>query len=124
MGFFRELKKKTEPKTDRGFDSRFWAKFQREFDGEEKPVFGAGFASRFWRWASPVAVAASLALVVVYGWGFRAARVIEDQENAQIVADQDLIENYELLAALDDTSLADLGDDDWALLLAEGGNEN
>ena len=116
MGFFEKLRRKTERAPDRSFDQRFWAKFEGEF-GEKR----ASFAQGFWRWAQPVAVAAALALVVVYGWGFRAARVLEEQaEQVQILADQELIENYEVLSALEEPALADLDEDEWELLLAEG----
>lgn len=116
MGFFENLKKKTERGADRNFDQRFWAKFEGEF-GEKRSSFAQGF----WRWAQPVAVASALAVVVVYGWGFRATRVLDEQaELAQIAADQELIENYEVLSALEEPALADLEEEEWELLLAEG----
>lgn len=120
MGFFDELKKKTERKADRNFDQRFWAKFEGEF-GESR---SRGFFAVFWRRAGGLMVAGALAVAVVYGWGFRAARVIEDQaEQAQLLADQELIENLEVLGAMDAPELAELEDDEWDMLLAEGGDD-
>lgn len=118
MGFFEELKKKTETGADRNFDQRFWAKFEGEFGARR-----TSYLSAFWRRATPVVVAASLAFAVIYGWGFRAAKVLEDQnEQAQLLADQELIENLEVLGALDTPELAELEDEEWEILLAEGGN--
>lgn len=116
MGFFAELRKKIWRAPDRNFDQRFWEKFELEF--VNRPA-RPGLRSRFLRWGTPVIVAAALAIVVVYGWGSRARKMVEEQtQQAQVLLDEELVDELDVLAAMEEHGLADLDDEDWDLLLS------
>lgn len=121
MGFFEELRKKLWREPGRNFDQRFWEKFELEF--VNRPA-RPGLGSRFLRWGTPVVVAAALAIVVVYGWGSRARRMVEEQtQQAQVLLDEELVDELEVLAAMEEHGLADLDDEEWELLLSEAGHD-
>lgn len=119
MSFFSALKDKLNREPDRNFDQRFWAKFEREFTPEPKASWTLG--ARFWRWASPISVAAVLGIALVFGWGQRATHLVEEQaRQAEMLLDEDLVNNLDTLATIDEHKLHDLDDEDWDMLLSEG----
>lgn len=121
MSFFNALKKKVQKEPDRLFDQRFWAKFDREFSPEAVASPFTGLRARFWRWASPVAFAGALAIAMVYGWGQRATHLVEEQaRQAELLLDEDLVDNLDTLATIDEHKLHDLDDEEWETLLSEG----
>jgi hypothetical protein len=115
--FEKALQGKLKAEPDRNFDQRFWAKFDREFGQRSK----TGFPRFRFQWIS--AFAAMIALMIgSYEW-YRASDISPGEATlvTQILETEELLEDVELLAELDQMPESE---EEWGVLeegLEEGG---
>ena len=109
MSFFTALKKKIAREPDRNFDQRFWQRFDAEFSGPARS------RPRAWRLLFPsMAAAAFLAIFLLPRSLHHSRQEIEPQLRAAILENEELIDDLDLLATLEDPSL---NEDEWQVLL-------
>jgi hypothetical protein len=102
MSLFRALRKKIESLPDRASDQRFWARFKKEFQAPEKKT------KHFWSFGKVSSVLASLLVFSFLSWKVMdsAKRNLDEQQSAaQLLLNQDLLENFEVLSELDPEEL-------------------